>query len=303
VTSGGHGLISPHHLGYPHTRERFFIVGSRATLPADPFPPRDRDRPTKLNDIVQQQSELSAIERSATALTSRQVTCINHWNRLLSLVPRETPLPSFPIWGDEIDATYPYDRTTPFATSRAALLRHISKNGFHQLTTKEELLEALPSYARTEDTVFPSWKVTFIRQNREWFSSIRSHLPSSWVKGLRDFPGSHRKLEWNCQGEPRDLWQYVLQFRPSGLRAKRYTSSPALVAMTTTQIPILGPKHRFLTRIEGLRLQGFPDSHPLPEKRDRAFAALGNAVHVGVVEAIARRLLHGRMSEMPPARR
>ena len=64
-------------------------------------------------------------------------------------------------------------------------------------------------------------------------------------------------------------------------------SSPALVAMTTTQIPILGPKRRFITRLEGLRLQGFPDTHRLPERKAAAFAALGNAVHVEVAKAVA----------------
>jgi DNA (cytosine-5)-methyltransferase 1 len=117
-------------------------------------------------------------------------------------------------------------------------------------------------------------------------------MPQRWIKRLFEFPPSFRKLEWNCKGEHRDLWKHVLQFRPSGLRVKRYTSSPALVAMTCTQIPILGPKHRFITQIEGLRLQGFPDSHKLPKKRDSAFRALGNAVHVLVVREMARRLIH-----------
>jgi DNA (cytosine-5)-methyltransferase 1 len=31
VASGGCGLISPHHLGFPHTRERFFIVAANLT--------------------------------------------------------------------------------------------------------------------------------------------------------------------------------------------------------------------------------------------------------------------------------
>src|SRR5262249_25982661 len=119
---------------------------------------------------------------------------------------------------------------------------------------------------------------------------------------LASLPPSHRKLEWNCNGEVRDLWQCVLQFRPSGLRAKRYTSSPALVAMNTTQIPILGPERRFITRVEGLRLQGFPDAHRLPRTREMAFAALGNAVHTGVACAVASRLLTGaaHLSESNP---
>ena len=72
---------------------------------------------------------------------------------------------------------------------------------------------------------------------------------------------------------------------------KRYSSIPALVAMTTSQIPILGPKRRFLTRVEGLRLQGFPDTHHLPESRTAAFKALGNGVHVGIVTSVAAKLL------------
>ena len=95
----------------------------------------------------------------------------------------------------------------------------------------------------------------------------------------------------NCQGEVRDLWEHILQFRPSGLRVKRYRASPSLVAMTSTQIPILGPERRHLSRVEGLRLQGLPDDFLVPDSRTATFRALGNAVHVGVVYEIAARLL------------
>jgi DNA (cytosine-5)-methyltransferase 1 len=64
--------------------------------------------------------------------------------------------------------------------------------------------------------------------------------------------------------------------------------------MTVTQIPILGPERRFLTRREGLRLQGFLETHLLPQSRQGAFAALGNAVHTRVVLAIAHRLFYGK---------
>lgn len=292
ITSGGHGLISPHHLGFPHHRERFFIVASQYGLPPDPFPPADRTRVGNLEILVHRKHELTPTDVRETALSQQQEKCVNHWNLFLRRVPKTFDLPSFPIWGDEFGATYPYEDSTPYASALGLLRRHVPPRPTPDLRSRDELLAALPSYARTRVREFPSWKVRFINQNRGWYRSIRHRVSKRWLDGLNCFPASLRKLEWNCQGEVRDLWYHVLQFRPSGLRVKRYTSCPALVAMTTTQIPILGPEHRFLTRREGLRLQGFPDTHILPASREATFRALGNAVHVGVVSAIAERLLH-----------
>lgn len=292
VASGGHGLISPHHFGYPHTRERFFAVASLDELPDDPFPRGSRQCSSSLVDIVESTADLSEEARREVALSDQQVRCIDHWNTLLRKVPTTIELPSFPIWGDEIHAHYPYDGLTPYDCSSADLLLALRRNGKWKKRPHKEILALLPSYAR--EKAFPKWKVDFIRQNRSWFRKVATHFPKDWVRELRRFPPSLRKLEWNCQGEARDLWKYVLQFRPSGLRVKRYTSCPALVAMTTTQIPILGPERRFITRVEGLRLQGFPDDHELPKARERAFMALGNAVHVEVAKRVAASLLKGK---------
>ena len=139
--------------------------------------------------------------------------------------------------------------------------------------------------------------MTHIRNSRRWISSIRPHIPEGWFETLSGFSPSLRKLEWNCQGEDRNLWSHVLQFRPSGLRAKRYSTSPSLVAIGSSQVPILGPEGRYLTRTEGLRLQGFPDGFHLPATRSATFQALGNAVHAGVAREVARRLLAG---DQPP---
>lgn len=289
VATGGHGLISPHHLGYPHNRERFFMVATLDPLEIDPFPPRISTSKTSLKDIEQTKSELTKIDLSETRLLEHYVRCINHWNRLLKSIPDEVNLPSFPIWGDELNATYPYKDKTPSACTASELKSFLGPQDLKGLTLAE-LLSLLPSYARRPGSSFPSWKVAFIEKNRNWFENILPYVTTDWVTELKEFPPSLRKLEWNCQGEERDLWQHVLQFRPSGLRVKRYSSSPALVAMTTTQIPILGPKRRMISRVEGLRLQGFPDNQILPESHERAFRALGNAVHVGVVKAIAGRV-------------
>lgn len=289
VASGGDGLLSPHHMGFPHHRERFFAVASRGGVPENVFPTRNRSAVTSLSDIVQSREELSETDLMETRINDQHRRCIDHWNRFLKALPEETTsLPSFPIWGDEIDAVYPYEVNTPWA--------HLNRNGNGAIANNgavltSETFEDLPSYARRPVEHFPRWKVRFISANRRWLSSIRQDLPSDWIDELRLLPPSLRKLEWNCQGEVRDLWEHILQFRPSGLRVKRYTNSPSLVAMTSTQIPILGPESRHLSRVEGLRLQGLPDDFRIPVSRITTFKALGNAVHVGVVKKIMARLL------------
>ena len=262
----GAGLLSPHHFGHPHHRERFFIVASLNGLPAFPFPKPVPGIRTNLNDIIQSDKDLTEEDILEAGLTDQQQSCIEHWGHFLRSIPKNVEIPSFPMWGDEIDAAYPFLTQTPWATLPAVLGLCFNPK-FPKYTRKSVMLDCLPSYAREEEQSFRHWKIRYIEQNRDWWSQISPFFPDGWVECLRTFPPSLRKLEWNAKGEERDIWKYVLQFRPSGLRIKRFNSSPALVAMTATQIPILGPKKRFLTRIEGLRLQGFKDSHHLPSSR------------------------------------
>lgn len=291
LNGSGHGLISPHHLGFPHTRPRFFIVATLDPLAESPFPEAAVGTPTSVETILDEERSLTASDRIETQLTDQQTRCIDHWNEFLDLIPEDMEVPSFPIWADELDAKYPFEGRTPWSVRPGELAKAIPGRRFPPYTRRAVLMDLVPSYAREEVTAFRPWKVDFIRKNREWLRQARPHLPDEWVERLRAFPSSLRKLEWNARGGERDLWKYMLQFRPSGLRAKRFTTCPALVAMTATQIPIVGPRKRFLTRREGLRLQGMPDTFELPHSRREAFRALGNAVHVGVVEAIAKQFI------------
>jgi DNA (cytosine-5)-methyltransferase 1 len=291
VKSGGRGLLSPHHLGFPQWRERFYAVAKRRPLREDVLPEPKRSNPTALRPYLTPNTRLTKHERHETRLSDAQVACIELWNEMLRKLPASSGLPSFPIWSDEFGATYPFETKTPFASSKSDLLAATRRLGGSPDMTKAQMMALLPSYARDEERRFPYWKTKFIMQNRAWYQTNRRYISRQWLTSIGQLPSSQRKLEWNCQGEVRNLWAHVLQFRPSGLRIKRMTAIPALVSLTTSQVPIIGPKRRYITRGEALRLQGFPSDFELPLRREVAFQALGNAVHVGVATEVASRLL------------
>ena len=129
----------------------------------------------------------------------------------------------------------------------------------------------------------PDWKKTFLTKNAEFYTNHKKEL-DRWLKKwnyLEDFPPSRRKFEWQAQ-DAKDLWSTVLHFRPSGIRAKKQTYVPALVAMTQTSV-IASQKRRLSVR-EAARLQGFPDWFDFVDQPDSvSYKQLGNAVNVGVI--------------------
>lgn len=382
------GLLSPHHLGYPHHRERFFIIGQRKKpsrldspvvreLLREPLCKRQTFPSVRANGALSTEA-IAALDKKAKnglmaiisyakspseneSLVSSQISadrtrCINHWSKLLQKLEeldkqgasptwRET-MPSFPIWGYELDPWHwypidinPADHSTHLirvARKRQDLLlearRHVRKSTnlsvdikkygpagervwlskpFNPKRTKE-WIASWPAYAGKRDE-WPRWKQRHIEQNRQWALRLWSSVDPQWLRDWLDTlysvikVPSFQKLEWNCKGEELEIWSHILQFRPSGLRVKRLAHVPALVAMTTTQIPIVprmnkaeslagaspGAQGRHLIPSEALQLQGFPLSWTLPANRERAFTCFGNAVHVGVVHDVVASWLFG----------
>jgi DNA (cytosine-5)-methyltransferase 1 len=197
----------------------------------------------------------------------------------------------------EFGATYPYETETPYAIGAARLRRYAGAFGLPLRRVEEtEIFSKLPSHARTRQRRFPDWKILFIRSNREFYRANRRWI-DPWLPKIQRFPSSRQKLEWNCRGDERDIWRYVIQMRASGVRVKRPTTSPSLIAMTTTQVPIVGWERRYVTPAECARLQSMGSLGRLPKPDSRAFAALGNAINVKVVEMIGEALL-GRSDPM-----
>ena len=154
---------------------------------------------------------------------------------------------------------------------------------------RADILARVPSHARAETGAFPRWKKTFLRQNRELYQAQNGWL-SPWLEMIQMFPPSLQKCEWHCKGEEPNIWQCVVQFRASGVRIKRPTTAPSLVAMTTTQVPIIGWERRYMTARECARLQSMDELGHLP-RGGAAFEALGNAVNVRVAQKVMERLL------------
>ncbi len=354
---GGEGLLSPHHFGLPHHRERFYIIAQRRSSKKfapigrrSPFPSRasiSREEArtlseTKLRSIVQHPGSGVPAQDEEVAISPDRVAAITHWNQLLALIAEAPSAPtrradnmiSSPIWGYELDPWHWYPatenpklcsqspdwassqrkrqleaarmRVAELSHDRVDLFDHPPRDDRSWLAPKRlgrtetlRWVDTWPGYAGKRDT-WPDWKVRFVRDNREWALWLWSTLDPEdlrlWLDKLfREVPApSNQKLEWNCKGEELNLWRHIIQFRPSGIRAKRFESVPALVAMTGTQIPIVPrfsgspeePKSSHLCVAEGRLLQGFRSDWHTPKSREKAFRALGNAVHCGMVELI-----------------
>ena len=280
-----HEIFSPQDFGIPQHRERLFIVGSLNGLAHFSFDEVENHK-IPLTDINQFIEE-NPVDFKELPEANQQ--CIRLWQRFINQIPTDVPLPGFPIWAMEFGATYPFEKSYPLKLSVDALGEFKGNFGCSlKGLSKKEQAEKLPSYARVKKA-FPSWKRRFIKLSREFYNDNKEQIQDV-VNEISKYPSqSWQKLEWNVGSNNRVITDYILQFRASGLRVKKADFFPSLVC-TTTQIPIIGWKNRYITKEEGLKLQSL-EGLKLPPNDNAAFRALGNAVNAKIVKLIAERLL------------
>lgn len=256
-------VFSPHLLppwmgGRPQVRERVFIVGTyvgdeRAQEEIEPVVTNKpvgswNPQDWRLSDFLQAEDEIA--DRANYDLTAAEQSWVEAWSEFVRRFRaiNVPKLPGFPIWVDAF--VHEDDLEIPDGT--------------------------------------PAWKANFLRKNAEFYTGFRT-LIDEWLEdfeGLEHFPPSRRKFEWQAQ-DAASLEDCIMHFRPSGIRAKKPTYVPALVAITQTTI--LGRPLRRITPREAARLQSLPDSFEFPGQPDSAsYKQLGNGVNAGVVEYVLR---------------
>lgn len=256
-------VFSPHFLppdrgGTPQVRERVFILGTyvgeeRAHDEVPPVVPRgpvDGWDPARWDTRWILGDTHEAMK--CAGLTGAEERALVIWEDFLQdwLALGKGPLPGHPLW-------------TQYWVSRGDL----GALGYDSM---------------------PAWKQRYVDKNVDFYMQ-HAGMVTKWRNEHRDFDGliaSWQKFEWQA-GDLRSLWDGAIQFRPSGIRVKKPTYLPALVAINQTSI--YGPERRRLTPRETARLQGFPDSLDFGGQRPAlSYKQTGNGVAVGAVWHVFR---------------
>lgn len=275
-------VFSPHFLppemgGTPQVRDRVFILGTyigpervQAELESgDDTPPTVVRGPVdgwraadwQTDWILDDDDAIEDLPRYR--LSAEETAWVNAWDDLVQRVREATGqrLPGFPLWADSF-----------------------VPEGSLDMIELENL---------------PLWKRQILIKNARFYDR-NQRIIDSWHRDhpeMDGFPASRRKLEWQAQDTP-SLWDTVMHFRPSGVRAKAPTYLPALVAITQTSI--YGPRRRRITPHEAARLQGLPRTFSFGEQRDAAsYKQVGNGVAVGAAWHVFRTHVEQHADDLP----
>ena len=271
-------IISPEDIGIPQNRKRIFILGSRQHGLLDKFtwPEVGQKNKISINDILEPWRSHRKLEQNKTA----QLT---HWQQLLTDCSLGY-LPSVSIVAPEFGADYPLDFR---GKSLSEMRKYHGSYGvsLENCKSKAELYGQLPSYTRKSGRI-PKWLLQSVKYSRAVYANNAVFL-TDWSQGLDKSNNSWQILEWRGYGDIHDLSKHILQFRPSGIRVMKKERAPSLVAMTPTQIPIIGSDMRYMAKHEAARLQYLHKLRYIPDNDRKAFEAFGNAVNAKIVEMIA----------------
>lgn len=139
----------------------------------------------------------------------------------------------------------------------------------------------------------PAWKQNFLRHNRKFYLKHRNFI-DAWVQkyDMLNRIKLYKKFEWNCGTDVTDIHDCLIQIRQSGIRAKRPTFYPSLVAIVNTPIVWDKKKSHFrkLTPREAANLQSFHAGFKFQGTEATQYKQLGNSVNVRILKILGESL-------------
>lgn len=139
----------------------------------------------------------------------------------------------------------------------------------------------------------PKWKQRFVKNNRNFYLNNRDFI-DDWVKkyNMENRIKLYKKFEWNCGEDVSDMKGAIIQIRQSGIRAKRPTFYPSLVAMVNTPIIWDNAKqhYRRITIREAANLQSFHKRYKFIGQEKTIYQQLGNSVNVRILKILGENL-------------
>ena len=143
----------------------------------------------------------------------------------------------------------------------------------------------------------PQWKKNYVDKNRQLYLSNKDFI-DKWVKkyDMTNRIKLYQKFEWNCGEDVSDIHEAIIQIRQSGIRVKRPTYFPSLVAIVNT--PIIWDStmssFRHITPREAANLQNFDKRYKFAGTDAQIYRQLGNSVNVRILKILGKNLFELR---------
>jgi len=261
-------ILSPHNFGIPQIRERVYILGIRKDI-------RDENLLTtgfihisdlRLEDVKNKNNckmgaAWTILEKDAPdeyLINDEQALMIHAWDEFR----RATGITvvGFPIWINSFGINIKCNRVFK------------RKLGYGEM---------------------PEWKKKFVDNNRKLYLKNKDFI-DDWINryNMLNRIKLYQKFEWNCGADVDDIRNTIIQIRQSGIRVKRPTYYPSLVAIINTPIIWDKQKQRFrrITPREAANLQSFHSSFKFIGSENQIYQQLGNSVNVRVLEILGKNL-------------
>jgi len=266
-------ILSPSDFGFPQIRERVYILGIKKGNCSPQILRKGYIEPDDLNLAKYKKKckigdALSILEDNVPTsyqITAEQTDMINAWDEFR--INTGIQIIGFPLW------------INCFGVS---------------IADTEELKQAV------DYDSMPDWKKRFVDKNREFYLAHQAFI-DPWIvrHDMLNRIKLYQKFEWNCGTDVTNMHDGIIQIRQSGIRVKRTTYFPSLVAIVNT--PIIWDDtmqaYRHITPREAANLQNFDQRYKFSGTDKQIYQQLGNSINVRILKILCKNLFELRKNE------